>query len=95
MEKQTYYISVLHLTCTAYPSASSYNFRVELEPHKARVFQKIFHLIYRLEESNIVRAQLSFIPYHTDHRYKKYMHFSTNLVTRKQSNLFNSSLFSG
>ena len=70
---------------------------MELEPHKARVFRTIFQHTYKLEESNMVRAHLPFIPYHIDelnydidHRYKKYTRFSTNLVTRKQNNLFNS-----
>ena len=78
MEKQTYYVSVPYLTCTAYPGAGSYDFKVELEPYKARVFHKIFQRIYRLEESNMVRAHLPFIPYHMDelnhdidHRYKQ------------------------
>ena len=78
MEKQTYYVSVPNLTCTAYPGARPYDFKVELEPHKARVFQKLFQRIYMLEESNMVRAHLPFLPYHMDelnhdidHRYKQ------------------------
>ena len=66
MERQMYYISVPHLTCTAYPGAGPYNFKLELEPLKARVFQKIFGQIYQLETSNMIRAHLPFIPYHMD-----------------------------
>ncbi len=78
MEKHMYYISVPHLTCTAYPGMRPYDFKMELEPHKARVFQKLFASIYQLETSNMVRAHLPFIPYHMDelnhdidHRYKQ------------------------
>ena len=78
MEKQTFYVSVPHLTCSAYPGALPYDFKLELEPHKARVFQRLFGYIYQLESSNMVRAHLPFIPYHMDelnhdidHRYKQ------------------------
>ncbi|MFF5994167.1 transposase [Lysinibacillus sp. KU-BSD001] len=77
MEKQTYYVSIVHLTCTTDP-AGPYNFKIELEPYKARVFQKLFQQIHQLEGSNMFRAHLPFIPYHMDElnhdidsRYKK------------------------
>lgn len=66
MEKQTYYVSVPHLTCSAYPGALAYDFKLELEPYKARVFQRLFDYIHQLESSNMVRAHLPFIPYHMD-----------------------------
>ena len=53
MEKQTYYVSVPYLTCTAYPGASSYDFKVELEPHEENPHRLKFHFIpYYMDELN-------------------------------------------
>lgn len=66
MEKELYYVSVSQLTCNRIPTYSPYDFMVKLEPHKARVFDKLFHQIYHLEKSNMIRAHLPAIPYHLD-----------------------------
>lgn len=77
MEKQTYYVSVVHLTCSPHAGIQPYDFAIRLEPHIARVFQKIFQQLYRMDSANAFRAHLPYIPYHydelnhtIDHRYK-------------------------
>lgn len=78
MEKRLYFVSVTNLTCQQQPGLDSYQFAVRLEPHKARVFQKLFQQIYMLEGPNAFRAHLPYIPYYMDRlnheldaRYKK------------------------
>ena len=66
MEKEVYYISIKNLTCSRCGTGEPTQFRIELEPHRARVFQKLFQQMYTLEWSNAVRAHLPYLPYHVD-----------------------------
>lgn len=65
MDRQKIYVSVAHLTCNFTPG-SSYEFVLQMDPLKARVFLKIFNQIQTLEASNAFRAHMPFIPYHMD-----------------------------
>lgn len=65
MEKQSIYVSVVHLTCNFHPG-SSYEFKLQMEPVKARVFAKLFQQMQQLEASNAFRAHMPYIPYHMD-----------------------------
>lgn len=65
MEKQNIYVSVAHLTCNLQPG-SSYEFVLQMDPIKARVFSKLFAQMQSLEASNAFRAHLPCIPYHMD-----------------------------
>lgn len=65
MQKQKIYVSVAHLTCNFYPG-SSYEFILQMEPIKARVFAKLFNQMQHLEASNAFRAHLPCIPYRMD-----------------------------
>ena len=65
MQKQKIYVSVAHLTCNFHPG-SAYEFILQMEPLKARVFAKLFNQIQHLEASNAFRAHLPCIPYHMD-----------------------------
>lgn len=78
MEKETYFISVKNLTCSRCGTSEPTQFKVELEPYKARVFQKLFRQLNELEWDNAVRAHVPYLPYHADYlnhavdeRYKK------------------------
>ena len=65
MEKQNVYVSVAHLTCKLQPG-SSYEFVLQMDPIKARVFLKLFTQMQSLEAANAFRAHLPYIPYHMD-----------------------------
>lgn len=78
IEKEKFYVSVAHLTCTPYPDVTPSAFTIEIEPAKACVFQKLFNQIHALEASNAFRSNLPYIQYHLDglnheidHRFKK------------------------
>ncbi|MEO4051836.1 transposase [Solibacillus sp. CAU 1738] len=66
MEKKKVYVSIVHLTCNHYPTVSPSEFMIEIEPYKAKVFEKLFRQINTLETDNMVRAHLPYIPYHYD-----------------------------
>ncbi len=66
MEKQKLYVSVVHLTCNYDPNVSPSEFIVELEANQARVFEKLFIQINRLEAESMFRSHLPYIPYHYD-----------------------------
>lgn len=65
MEKQKVYVSIANLTCNFYPGLT-YEFVLQMEPIKARVFAKLFYQMNDLEASNAFRAHMAFIPYHMD-----------------------------
>ncbi|MER1958454.1 MAG: transposase [Solibacillus sp.] len=65
MGKQNVYVSVAHLTCNLQPG-SSYEFVLQMDPIKARVFSKLFTQMQSLEAANAFRAHLPYIPYHMD-----------------------------
>ncbi|WP_332649503.1 transposase [Lysinibacillus sp. 54212] len=66
MEKEKFYVSLAHLTCTTNRDITPSAFMIEVEPHKARVFQKLFNQIHRLEDSNALRAHIPYLQYHLD-----------------------------
>ena len=71
MEKETYYISIKNLTCNRCAPYDTAHFKIELEPHKARVFQKLFQQLYQLENRNFIPITANFSNNAVDTRYKK------------------------
>ena len=71
MEKQVYYVSVKNLTCNQCATHEPTEFRISLEPYKARVFQKLFQQLYRFETVNAIPINGGSINQQIDIRYKK------------------------
>ena len=71
MEKQVYYVSIKNLTCQRCATHEATEFKIALEPYKARVFQKLFQQLYRLETVNAVPINGDRVNNQIDRRYKK------------------------
>lgn len=71
VEKETYYISIKNLTCNRCATYDSMNFKIELEPHKARIFHKLFQQLYALESRAFIPVGALYTNNAVDTRYKK------------------------
>lgn len=66
MDTTTLYVSVMNQSYSHFPVGAPCEFKLELEPQKARIFKTLFRQIDSLEFHNIVQAHLPYIPYHLD-----------------------------
>lgn len=71
LEKEVYFVSIKNLTCNRCATHEPTEFKIALEPYKARVFQKLFQQLYRYETVNTIPINGESINNQIDTRYKK------------------------
>nr|WP_232337041.1 transposase [Lysinibacillus timonensis] len=62
----TVYVSVANNSYSYIPTGTACEFRLQMEPEKARIFERLFMQIDSIEFHNAVRAHLPYLPYHMD-----------------------------
>lgn len=66
MDKQKMYVSLTDFTCSHMKGTGSNEITVEMPPAFAKVLMKLFRQLHQLEDHNMFRAHLPYIPYHYD-----------------------------